>query len=129
MKEPEPLSRDLRAFIAQDVVTVEQMEVLLLLWHGRDRWWSAGEVAERLHLSEPAVRQWLENLSGRFLDVRLGESLCYRFAPGNGEREKRVEELALACEEHRTEVMSLLLSSRAARAFAEAFRLKKRSGP
>jgi hypothetical protein len=127
MTDRAPLSRELRAFIAEDVVTVEQLEVLLLLSNGRDRWWRAGDVAERLHLSEPAVRQCLEDLSGRFLDVRLGASLCYRFAPQNTEREKRVAELVLACEDRRTEVLGLLLSSRPAWAFADAFRLRKGS--
>jgi hypothetical protein len=125
MTSHDPLSKELRRFIAQHLVAVEELEVLLLLWRGHERWWSCEEVAGQFSLAEGSVRRWLEGLSGRFFEVRVGGALCYRFAPGNPDREQRVRELAMAYKERRTEVMALVLAGRAARRFADAFRLKK----
>jgi hypothetical protein len=125
MSPHETLPRRLREFLALHLGSVEEVEILLLLWRTKERWWRADEVGAQLHLGESTARTRLEKLSGHFLDVRVAGDVCFRYSPGNQEREERTAELAAAYEEHRTDVIGLVMSGRSARDFADAFRLKK----
>lgn len=122
------ISGRLRDFITDHFVTAEEVEILLMVWRGGDRWWRASDVAAGLHLTEAQVRHRLEQLSGRFLEVRVTADVRFRFAPNHPERQARVSELAAAYKEHRTDVIGLILAGRSARHFADAFRLKKQEG-
>jgi hypothetical protein len=122
---PDPLSRALREFISHHIGTVEDLDILLLMWRAGDRWWRADELATQLHMTAATVRRRLEQLSGKFLDVRVGGDVCFRFAPNHDERAALVAELAAAYKESRMEVIGAVLSGRAARHFADAFRIRK----
>jgi hypothetical protein len=121
---PPRIAAPLREFVARSFGAIEEVEILLLLRRSPRQWWRALQVAEALHLREEAARRCLETLSGRFLDVSVAAEVRFRYAPGNPEREARAAELAGAYENDRTELVSILMSSRAARDFARAFRLK-----
>jgi hypothetical protein len=111
----EALPHQLRDFIAQHLTSVEDLEILLLVWRGPRRWWTAPEIARELEMTEAVARRRLERLSGPFLDVCLIGTLSYRFAPGHDGREALVGDLAAVYEERRTEIVGLILSRRLAR--------------
>lgn len=71
------------AFISACIGSLEDLSVLVTLVEGRDRWWDADRVAERVGLPPCVVRHVLERfLSLNLLDVRVTEDLRYRFRPG-----------------------------------------------
>jgi hypothetical protein len=66
----------------------------------------------------------LERLAGTFLDVRIEGDLSFRFSGVSPEREDLTAQLERAYRERRGWVIELVTRSGAARAFADAFRLK-----
>lgn len=119
------LPRNLRHFVAQHFLATEDIEVLLLLWRDPSVWWTSTGAANALNLADSIVRPRLEQLSGRFLEVRVTADVRFRFSPGNMQREKLVADLATAYRERRMDVVAALVSGRSARHFADAFRLKR----
>jgi hypothetical protein len=111
----EALPHRLRDFIVRHLSSVEDLEILLLVWRDPRRWWTAPEIARELEMTEAVARRRLERLSGPFLDVSLIGGLSYRFAPGHDGRGALVADLAAAYEKSRTEVAGLILSGRSAR--------------
>jgi hypothetical protein len=54
-----------RGFIASHIVSVAQLEVLLLLRAAADKQWTATEVARALVTQQDAAAGWLEDLRHR----------------------------------------------------------------
>jgi DNA-binding IclR family transcriptional regulator len=57
------IPNDIEAFIDTVVDSVATMEALALTYRGRDKSWSAAEVAQRLYVSETRARESLERLA------------------------------------------------------------------
>lgn len=124
-KTSAPLPPEVKAFIARNIAALEDVEALLLLFCARERWWTVREVATHLRVPLPIAAAALERLSGRFLEVRMAEDLCYRFGPAHDERERLTATLAMVYEAHRMEIARLVTAARSAWDFADAFKLKK----
>jgi hypothetical protein len=126
---PQPLiSEALAAFIREHIASVEHLEILLLLFRDRERYWTAAQAAHQLRLEPSATARRLEQLSGRFLDVRVAAEPQFRFDPRNAEREAMTAALAAAAQQVRSDVVRVILAGDSAlRAFADAFRLRKDS--
>jgi DNA-binding IclR family transcriptional regulator len=109
------------------VESIDQLDVLLALRRD-DRSLDPCEVARLLGCSAPAARDHLERLASRgLLDVKLGASdVMYRYDPASADLRDAVELTVQCYAESRTAVMRFVLapSRRAARDFAEAFRLR-----
>ena len=122
------LSEATRRFLLDRVVTVERLNVLLLLHRHANRWWDAPALASELEMPAEAVQLHLEHLSARsLLDVRIAESVIYCYKPAGEELAKNVEEATRAHYYHR-DAVAAVLSNRpgdTARLFADAFRLRK----
>ncbi len=94
-----------RRFIASHIVSVAQLEVLLLLRAAADKEWTAAEVARALVTQPEAADGWLEDLSQRGLAAESGGS--YRYAPASKELDRTVDSLAESYATYRVAVLFL----------------------
>jgi hypothetical protein len=115
-----------RGFIASHIVSVAQLEVLLLLRAAADKQWTATEVARALVTQQDAAAGWLEDLRHRGLaSERAGR---YRYSPANDDLDQIVDELAESYAKYRVAVIGLIFgrpSERVTR-LADAFRIRRR---
>lgn len=122
MEIPEPVRR----FIAQQIHSAAQLEVLLLLRTVPNRDWSIDEVA-RAQVSSPGMaEQLLEDLRRRGLIARDETSGRFSYAPPAALKGV-VDELAEAYATRRVAVVGLIFSkpSSAVTSLADAFRLRR----
>ncbi len=77
-----PLSPAALHFVQKCVESLLDLEILLLLYREPRVWRGADTVARHLGVALQSAEQALENLGARnLLDVRIGSTLVYRFAP------------------------------------------------
>lgn len=115
-----------RRFIASHIVSVAQLEVLLLLRAAADKEWTANEVARALVTQPEAAAGWLEDLTERGLARE--EAGSYRYAPATRELDQTVDALAESYATYRVAVISLIFSRPSERIalFADAFRIRRK---
>jgi hypothetical protein len=115
-----------RGFIASHIVSVAQLDVLLLLRAAADKEWTASEVARALVTQPEAASGWLDDLCRRGL-ASEGER-GYRYAPANVELDEIVDSLAESYANYRVAVIGLIFARPSERitSFADAFRIRKR---
>jgi len=124
--DSEGLPPVVRRFIDQRIDNVEQLEILLLLYREASRYWDVAAVAQAVYLTERSAEGHLETLAGRnLLDVRLTESVLYRFSPAPPELTLDVKQLAESYRERRGELLALLAPRRrkSLQDFSDAFRI------
>ena len=120
---------EVRAFIADNLGSVVQLETLLLLHADPSREWTADEVASNLRID----RNWAEGQLETLCEEKLAD--ChrdppprrYRFGPADAKVRTAVDGLAKAYAERRVTVISLIFAKPpdTLRAFSDAFRLRK----
>jgi hypothetical protein len=113
------------------IVSSTRLDVLLLLRSEPARWWNVGLVAATLRISEPSAGKALEGLGlGNLLDVRVGETLSYRYAPMDSQVSDTITEIAALHYASRDTLLAALpgvgRSATAARRIADAFQMKNR---
>ena len=112
-----------RRLLAEHIVSVEQLEILLLLREHRARSWTADRVNDQIQSSRESVEARLADLAQRGLLHRAGEVYQYRPAP---ELELAMTEVARAYSESRFTIIDVIFAkpSDKLRIFADAFKLK-----
>lgn len=121
-------SEELDKFIAAEIQSLEQMEILLLLSGNPHRWWTAHSVYEVVKSSPASVEERLEDLTRREILRSEGESeIRYQFAPPSEQIWKAVNELREAYKERPVKVVQAIYSKPpdAIQEFARAFRVRK----
>jgi hypothetical protein len=115
-----------RGFISSHIVSVSQLEVLLLLRAAADKRWTAPEVARALVMQPEAAVGWLEDLAQRGLASESEQG--YRYAPANPELDEVVDALAASYANYRVAVIGLIFARLSERitSFADAFRIRKK---
>ena len=123
------LPPDVRAFIAEYLDSVVQLETLLMLHAAPGREWDADDVARDLRIDRAWADGQLVGLCEQGLAVRsdAGEGRRYRYAPAAAAAGAAVDGLARAYAERRVTVISLIFAKPAdsLRAFSDAFRIRK----
>jgi hypothetical protein len=116
-----------RHFIASHIVSVAQLEVLLLLRAAADKSWTPEEVARALVTQREAAAGWLDDLTARGLVSEEADGR-YRYAPASGKLEATVDALAVSYASYRVAVISLIFKkpSRRVAGLADAFRIRRR---
>jgi hypothetical protein len=116
-----------RGFIASHIVSVAQLEVLLLVRAAADKEWTATEVARALVTQPEAAAGWLEDLGARGLASESEGR--YRYNPSNPELDQIVDALAESYANYRVAVIGLIFARPSDRitSFADAFRIRRRS--
>ena len=119
-----------REFLHTHVCSVLHLHVLLLLPREGGRWCSVESVASRLRISAEPVGRALEDLGRKNLvNVKLGTALLYRCEPVNADLLTVIEEIRAAHFADPALVENTFGTRRpssAARAFADAFRVRGR---
>ncbi len=120
----EHLPADVQEFIGQNIQSIAQLEVLLLLRSDRSRAWTGDQVAKSLYISPQMAGGLLEEISRRGFIVSTGEGV--RFNPSESV-DRLIERLAQLYHERRVAVTTAIYSQplSAAQSFADAFRLRK----
>lgn len=128
---PSALSDELRAFISEHIASVEQVEVLLLLYRSSPREWSAVAVGRELRIDPVSAARRLADFRERgLISVRAAdEALVYWYEGSSPSSDRRIAELEREFRERRTTLISLIFSTPSddLRAFADAFRLRPRN--
>lgn len=123
-------SDSLERFVHGLISSVEQVEVLLLLHRTSPRRWGAVAASRELRLDAVSVaRRLAEFHDNGVLQVEAGdEALQYWYVASAIAPDRTLSELATAYQTRRTSLINLIFSKPAddARAFADAFRLRKR---
>lgn len=116
-----------RRFLARSIKSVEQLEVILLLQRAPDRYWDAGAVADYLAMRPDHAAASLEALAGKsLLDIRLGQTIKYRFNPIADEQTRCIRSLAELWRDDRQGVIREVTAERhTLRDFSDAFRIGK----
>jgi hypothetical protein len=125
---PDSLPDDLCRFIDRHIHTLEQLEILRLLFNDPARSWSASELAAELRTNAESVRARLAPMVTDGLTAMTSlapPTYCYR--PGSDRLNQQVVLLIRYYKERRVSVITRIFAppARGARAFADAFRFKK----
>jgi hypothetical protein len=115
-----------RRFIASHIVSVAQLEVLLLLRAAADKQWTAAEVARALVTQPEAAAGWLDDLTERGLASESAGR--YRYVPADAQVDRTVDALAESYAKYRVAVIGLIFARPSDRLteFADAFRIRRR---
>jgi hypothetical protein len=110
-------------FIASHIVSVAQLEVLLLLRAAADKEWTADEVARALVTQPEAAAGWLADLASRELATEARGRFTY--SPTHSET---VDALAESYANYRVAVIGLIFGrpSEGVTRLADAFRIRKK---
>jgi hypothetical protein len=116
---------DVVRFIAAEIESVGQLEVLLLLRGAPDKQWTPQEVARALVSQVESVGDWLDRMAGSGLLLAVDGT--YRYAPATAEVERTVDALAESFAKYRVAVIGLIFSkpSEGVRSFSDAFNLRR----
>jgi hypothetical protein len=117
---------EVQRFIAAEIESVGQLEVLLLLRGAADKSWTPEEVARALVMQPASVASWLARMANKGLITAAAG--CYRYAPPSVDIERTIDRLAESYAKYRVAVISLIFSkpSEAVTRFPEAFRIRRR---
>jgi len=116
---------DVRQFLASEITSVGQLEVLLLLRGATEKRWTVDEVARALVMQRSAAASWLEQMAANALIRRSGAG--YGYGPPTVEVERTIDRLAESYAKYRVAVIALIFAkpSDAVTEFPEAFRIKR----
>jgi hypothetical protein len=119
---------DARQLIADHIVSVEQLEILLLLRGHPDVRYTAKSVSDQIRTSELSAAKRLADLASRgFLRVESSNPPSYCYAPGSERLGEAVDAVAQAYAERPYTVIELIFSKplENLQVYADAFRFRK----
>jgi hypothetical protein len=120
------LSADVRHFLTNHIVSVEELELLLVLYRERGRDWSAPELTSQLRSQNASIERWLGILQSLGLAAENGGR--WRFAAASEALETQVAAVAAAYQERWTKVIEFIYfkPNEKLLSFTRAFDLRKR---
>ncbi len=127
------LSESVERFIAAEIHSLEQLEILLLLSGNPHKWFNTGTVYEVIKSNRSSVAQWLERLTERKMLTRDSSSAeaYYKFSPTEENVWKQVTELRDSYKERSVKVVQAIYATKTPTGvteFARAFRVRKKEG-
>lgn len=127
------LPDDIRRFIASNISSVAQLEVLLLLRNNPKRDWTAVDLSRALYAATSGMIDQLNDLVSKGLaQVKDAADPLFRYGPTPGDEiDATVDRLGNLYRERRVAVVSLIYSEPVdkARNFADAFRFRQDKEP
>jgi predicted transcriptional regulator len=116
---------EVQRFLAAEIESVAQLEVLLLLRAAADKEWEVEEIARALVTQRAAVATWLDKMAARGLLQHAGST--YRYSPPSAEVERTIDRLAESYATYRLAVVRAIFppSGEGATRFSEAFRIRR----
>jgi hypothetical protein len=123
---PDEIRADLRDFIVNEIGSIAELELLLLLLREPQKAWSAQDAAKALYTAEDATAAQLESFRTRgYAAADAGGR--YAFAARTPEQQQLIADLAQLYQTRRVTVINLIYAGpvQKLRSFADAFRLRK----
>lgn len=120
------ITPDIERFIYDNINSIEQLEILLLLASTPHQEWSAAEAAQKLYRQPDSVARCLEDLlKPGIFSVRQESPPLYRYA-ANPRQDTLVQGLDKAYQIRKDAVIQLIFTrpSDSLRAFSNAFRIR-----
>lgn len=119
---------ELRQFIKGSLDSLEELEILLLLYKNSARQFSPEAVNQEIRSSLTSIQQRLDSLLRKNLVTMDESASSYRFRNGDQALTDIVSSLEKAYRERRLHVIELLYDPKmdTIKSFAEAFRIKGR---
>jgi hypothetical protein len=119
-------SEELERFIKEQIRSLEQLEILLLLSSAPDKKWTEQAVYEVIKSSRSSVAARLNELVSQKL-LSTETAAVFTFSPESETVKRLVQELAVAYKQRPVRVVELLYSRPpdAVQEFAKAFKLRK----
>ena len=121
-------SEELEKFIAAEINSLEQLEILLLLSGNPHKWWTAAGVYEVIKSSVQSVQDRLNEMVQRgMLRKETDNETRFQFGPTNDSIWRVTSELRDAYKERSVKVVQAIYSKPpdAVQEFARAFRVRK----
>lgn len=121
------LPDEVRRFIRSYIPTVGHLELLLFLFHGREKRWEIQDLAREMRTNESLVTQQLERLAGPVRTYGTS-SPAFQFANENLEFLNLVQRLSETYRSHRYYVIEEIYHTHAGliKSFVSAFKKRKR---
>lgn len=122
------LSDAIRRFIHDNIHSVEQLEVLLLLADSAGQEWDAAQVSQKLYTQPESVARRLSDLHAQGLLATGSAPGLYRYVAPTPALDEVVRGLALAYKERKDAVIGAIFSRPLdnLRTFADAFRIRRK---
>ena len=119
------LTNELQHFIARYIVSIEKLEILLLLSGSPEKFWTIDEVFQKIQSSHTSVGQRLRELCSEGFLVSEGDR--YRYKPKTEDLARSTDELRGIYRTRRLKVIEAVFSksTEQLRKFSDAFRLRK----
>lgn len=120
------------SFIAENVRTLSELQLLMAMIQFDERWWDAKAVARELGISRHEARASLDALAARnLLDIKITEDVRYQFRPGTPELRDAALAASEAYRRQPIDVVRLLGAPgrRSIADFADAFRIRRHDDP
>ena len=122
------LPPSIQSFLRDDVETLQQLELLIVLMNDPGRWWDAPAVARQIGVEISDARAGLERLASRnLLAITISSDVRYRFQPGTPALRETTDRVAETIRRNSLDVYRFVagLRNRAVRDFADAFRIRR----
>lgn len=121
-----PVSAKVAEFTAHHLKTIDDLQVLVACMEADDRWWSAAAAAGQLGINPTIAARSLDRLARRNLfDIRVGNSITYRFSPGTPQLDEDASALLAEYRRNPLGVVKLVTAGASVRDFADAFRIRR----
>jgi hypothetical protein len=123
----EEIPTDIRVFIARYLRSVGHLELMLFLFDGRDREWTAIDLAKEMRTNESLVEQQVSALNGPIKKTKIIKPEAFRFEAADKSLLELVAKLSSLYRSHRHAIISEVYSQPLAtiQSFADAFKIKK----
>lgn len=123
--EDDGLPGEVTAFLDEHIVSIEQLEILLLLLRSQESPWTAETVGKELYTQPDSAAAWLADLTRRRLLAESADGYSYA---ARGDVDAVVQLVATTYAQRRVRVIRQVFSvaKDPASAFSEAFRLRPR---
>ena len=115
-------------FLAEQIDSVLELEVLLLLRSSAPRQWSAEDLSAALKIDPAWAGEQLAKFASRGILARSdGPSTRFSYAPANAQLEETIHAVADAYLTHRVRIIGLIFSKPTSnlKTFADAFRIRR----
>jgi hypothetical protein len=128
MTDEDRRRNDVDRFLQENIDSVPHLEALLLIWNSRPRSWSVEEISRRLFLPADVTRETLDDLVQEMLIEKATGIPGSYFCAEEASRDELLANVDLIYCRELIRVTRLIhaRSSAPVRAFARAFRLRKK---
>ena len=118
---------ELEQFIAQQIESLAQLELLLLMRQAPDQQWDCADAARQLYITPDMCNGLVADLERRGFVRRVTEADArYQYQPTNPDFDRLLGELAAVYQDRRVAVITQIYSrpQKKVQTFADAFRLR-----